>query len=144
MSPGLRKRLVSASVLAILALLLTAAGVIGGGAPRPVNAAARHAAESGIAAVLDSLFPSFGIDPRTVRSWKATAAGGPTGRIESRIQVAPGFRSLEFNHALAGRIAPFGAGVVATERSKENTVTMHIVREGTTIRSLSFVPEPVR
>jgi hypothetical protein len=144
MSPGLRKRLLSASILACAALVLTAAGMIRGGTHRTVDPAARRAAESGIAAALDSLFPAFGIDAGTVRSWKATAAGGPTGRIEARIKVPPGFRSLEFNHALARRIAPFGAGVVATERSKENTVTMHIVRDGMTIRSLSFVPEPAR
>lgn len=138
--PPLRRRLLIASALALCAILLTAAGPITGGNGPSETPASRKAAEAGIAAAIDSLFPPYAIDARLVRSWKATAAGEPTGRIEEKIPVDPGFRSLEFNHALALRIAPFGAGVVATERTKESSVTMHVVRGGTTIRSLWFVP----
>ncbi|HEX7574074.1 MAG TPA: hypothetical protein VF514_13360 [Bacteroidota bacterium] len=140
----LRRRLVIASGLALCTILLTAAGLITGGRVSSETPAARKAAEAGIAAAIDSLCPLYAIDVRLIRSWKATAAGEPTGRIEEKIPVDPGFRSLEFNHALALRIAPFGAGVVATERSKENSVTMHVVRGGATIRSLWFVPDAGR
>ena len=144
-SSPLRSRLVIASGLALCAILLTVAGPITAGMGlRPETPAARKAAEAGIAAAIDSLCHLYAIDARLVRSWNATAAGEPTGRIEEKIPVDPGFRSLEFNHALAARIAPFGAGVVATERSKENSVTMHVVRGGATIRSLWFVPDAGR
>ena len=144
-SPPLRRRLVIASGLALCATLLTAAGLITGGGSRPSETpAGRKSAEAGIAAAIDSLFRLYAIDARLVRSWKASVAGEPTGRIEEKIPVDPAFRSLEFNHALAARIAPFGAGVVATERSKENSVTMHVVRGGATIRSLWFVPDAGR
>jgi hypothetical protein len=142
--PALRRRLVISSGLALCALLLTGAGLITQGRARSETPAGRRAAEAGIAAAIDSLLPVYGIDVRLIRSWKATAAGEPTGRTEEKIPVGPGFRSLEFNHALASRIAPFGAGIVATERSKENSVTMHVVRGGATIRSLWFVPDAVR
>ena len=143
--PPLRRRLVIASGLALCAILLTAAGLITGGGSRPFETpAGRKAAEAGIAAAIDSLCHLYAIDARLVRTWKASAAGEPTGRIEEKIPVDPGFRSLEFNHALAARVAPFGAGVVATERSKENSVTMHVVRGGATIRSLWFVPDAGR
>jgi len=142
--PPIRRRLKIASGLALCALFLTGAGLFTRGSVRQETPAGRQAAETGIAAAIDSLCPLYGIDARSIRSWKATAAGGPTGRIEEKIPVAPGFRSLEFNHALAGSIARFGATVVATERSKENSVTMHIVRSGATIRSLWFVPEADR
>ena len=143
-APPLRRRLVIASGLALCAVLLTAAGQFTGGRAPSETAAGRREAEAGIAAAIDSLCPLYAIDARLIRSWKATAAGEPTGRIVEKIPVDPGFRSLEFNHALAARIAPFGAFVVATERSKENSVTMHIVCGGTTIRSLWFVPDAAR
>jgi hypothetical protein len=142
--PPLRRRLLIACVLAVCAILLTGAGLITRGRVFSETSAGRRSAETGIAAAIDSLCPLYAIDARLIRSWKATAAGEPTGRIEEKIPVGPGFRSLEFNHALAARIAPFGAGVVATERSKENSVTMHVVRGGMTIRSLWFVPDAGR
>ncbi len=143
-APPLRKRLVIASGLALCAIVLTAAGLVTRGNVPAGTPGGRRGAEAGIAAAIDSLCPLYSIDARLIRSWKATAAGEPTGRIEEKIPVDPGFRSLEFNHALAARIAPFGAFVVATERSKENSVTMHIVCGGTTIRSLWFVPDAAR
>jgi hypothetical protein len=144
LSGALRRRLVIAAGLALCALALTAAGKIAGGNPRPETPAARRAAEAGLVRAIDSLCPLYGIDRGLIRTWKATAAGEPTGRIEEKIPVGAGFRSLEFNHALSSGIAPFGAGVVATERSKENSVTMHIVFGGVTVRSLSFVPDAGR
>ena len=137
----MRTRLWVASGLALCALFLTAAEIAGGGSARTVTPGARRAADGAVTAAIDSLCPLFGIDKSLARTWKATAAGIPTGRIEEKIPVPPSFRSLEFNHALALRIAPFGAGIVATERSKENSVTMHVVCGGTTIRSLWFVPD---
>ena len=142
--PPLRGRIMIAFALALCAILLTAAGLIMRGSVPSETPGGRRAAEAGIAAAIDSLCPLYAIDARGIRSWKTTAGGKPTGRIEEKIPVDPGFRSLEFNHALAVRIAPFGAGVVATERSKENSVTMHIVRGGATIRSLWFVPDAGR
>jgi len=144
LSPGLRRRLVIASGLALCALALTAAALMTAGNARAESPGARRAAGAGIARTIDSLYTIYGIDRGLVRTWKATAAGEPTGRIEEKIPVGPGFRSLEFNHALASGIAPFGAEVVATERSKENSVTMHIVCGGMTVRSLSFVPDTPR
>jgi hypothetical protein len=58
------------------------------------------------------------------------------------VLVPPEFDSIEFNHTLARRMAPAGAKVVATERSKEATVTMHVVVHGATIYSLSMVTDP--
>jgi hypothetical protein len=144
LSGALGRRLAIASGLALCALALTAAGQFTGGNSRGISHSARREAEEGIVRTVDSLCTLYGIDRGLIRTWKATAAGEPTGRIEEKIPVAAGFRSLEFNHALASGIARFGAGVVATERSKENSVTMHIVCGGVTVRSLSFVPDAGR
>ena len=137
--PG--RRLALAGGLALCALLLTAAEVITRGGVPAGGEAPRRTAEARIAATIDSLLPQFGIAPGSARTWKATAAGGPTGRTEQKVSVPPAFRSLEFNHALASAIARVGAGVVAVERSKDNSVTMHIVRGGMTIRSIRFVTQ---
>ena len=132
------RRVTATALLAACALLLRVA------APSPARHQGRPAAGAGgtgAAAVVDSLLHRFGVATDDVRTWGAKAAGEPTGRIEERIPVPPSFRSLEFNHALARRLAPLGMSVVATERSRENAVTMHIVREGVTMRSLQFTPE---
>ncbi len=95
--------------------------------------------EAQIRAVIDTVLHRFGIDRRNVKSWRVQPPGAGWSRFEERVFVAPGFVSLEFNHELNKRLAPLGAHVVGTERTKENVVALHIVKEGTTIRTISFV-----
>jgi len=135
------KRLALAAALALCALILT---IVQSGTHRGPRPGARAGAQDALeraAAALDSLLRQSGAGEGTARTWIAKAGGAPTGRTEQRITVPRSFRSLEFNHALARRLAPLGMSVVATERSRENTVTMHIVRGGVTIRSVSFVAD---
>jgi len=132
-------RVTAAALLGACALLLWGAGALVRHAPRP-GAPAWVDAERAAAAV-DSLLRACGVPASDVRAWGAKAGGAPTGRIEERIAVPGGFRSLEFNHALSRRLAPLGMSVIAVERARENGVTMHIVRAGVTIRSLAFVAD---
>lgn len=76
------------------------------------------------------------------RIWKVHAPGSAVSRTEHRVLVPPEFDSIDFNHALAQRLAPAGAKIVATERSKEATVTMHVVVGGATVYSLTLVTDP--
>jgi hypothetical protein len=76
------------------------------------------------------------------RVWKVRFTGTTFTRTEQRVTVPREFDTIEFNHALGKRLAPLGANVVATERSKEATVTMHVVAAGATIYSLSLVTDP--
>jgi len=133
------KRAVLAALLGACALLLSLAPLAG--RRTPARGAGEGEASAAASAAVDSLLPRFGAGGSTVRSWKAMAAGAPTGRIEERITVPASFRSLEFNHALARRLAPLGMSLVATEHARENSVTMHIVRRGFTIRTLAFVAD---
>lgn len=142
--PAVRKRLVAAGVLAVCALLLTAAGAGAGSPAAPGTDAENRRAETGIAAALDSLLAQEGVVAADVRTWRATAAGRPTGRIEQRVTVGRAFLSISFNHALGLRLSPFGARVVGTEKTREQIVTMHIIRDGATIRSISFVTDAGR
>jgi len=130
-------RLGLAAALGCGALVLSIALTSARRAPRPAGSDAGGAC----AAIVDSLLGRYGVDRDGIRTWAAKAGGEPTGRIEEHIPVPASFRSLEFNHALARRLAPLGMSVVATERSRDNAVTMHIVRGGVTIRSLAFAPD---
>ena len=143
--PALRKRLVIAGLLAAAALLLTAAGAGAGSAAAPESDAEIRVRSRGSAAALDSLLAQEG-DRRHGRPNLARhVAGKPTGRIEQRVTVGPGRSSASsFNHELGVRVAEFGARVVATEKTQEQVVTMHVVRGRTTIRSISFVTDAGR
>jgi hypothetical protein len=106
--------------------------------------AARQAAEARIGAALDSLLLRYDVPRGEIRTWRPSVAGKPAARLDSRVLVGPAFLSVNFNHDLNRRLAGTGAHVVATERSKDRTVTMHIVRGGATMRSIAFVTDPER
>jgi hypothetical protein len=76
------------------------------------------------------------------RVWKVRFPGTSFTRTEQRVTVPREFDTIEFNHALGKRLAPLGVNVVATERSKEATVAMHVVAGGATVYSLSLVTDP--
>jgi hypothetical protein len=91
---------------------------------------------------IDTVFTRHGIDPSGVRTWNAQGQNGRLPRVEQRAKVPPGFPSLLVNHELARLLEPVGGHIVAIERTKDNTVTMHIVRQGVTIRSIAFHVDP--
>jgi hypothetical protein len=76
------------------------------------------------------------------RVWKVRFTGTTFTRTEQRVTVPREFDTIEFNHSLGTRLAPLGAHVVATERTKEATVTIHVVAGGATLYSLSMVTDP--
>jgi hypothetical protein len=82
---------------------------------------------------VDSVCVLFGLDPRSGRSRRAKEEGGSPARNERRLRVPPDFSTLEFNSALQTRLLPSGARVIATERTKEKSVNMSIVRNGQTV-----------
>ena len=125
-------------VLMLLVFELTA----GPGVVRRGRMNASPELDGKIASVVDTLLARNGIAKTAVRIWHAKAAGEPIARIEERIQVGRSFLSLNFNHDLNAELAGLDAHVVATERSKENTVVMHLVHDGRTVRSLIFVEVP--
>ena len=46
------------------------------------------------------------------------------------------FSSAEFNQALNRKVEPWGARVVGTERTRDRTVTLHVIREDATVLSV--------
>jgi len=141
-SPAIRWRLVAAILLGICAIALGTAQLMEGPDTRTQRWV--RPTDARISAILDSLYGRFDIDRSTIRSLTAKAAGVSTGRREQRVYVGKGFDAIEFNVALGRALSETGAHVVASEQSRDAAVTMHIVSSGSTIWSVSFVPEEAR
>ena len=78
------------------------------------------------------------------RAWRGDDAGQESSSgWNSGSSCRTDFASVEFNHKLSQQILPFGARVAATERSKENVVTMHVVNDGVIIRTIVVCHAPV-
>jgi hypothetical protein len=89
--------------------------------------------------VIDTLLERHQVDIKWVKSWSVFAPGKKFIRVERRVYVPPRFISLDFNHDLGRDLARFDLRVVATERTKESTVSMHIINNGMVIESITFV-----
>ena len=135
---SLRFRAVTAVVLAACALGMTTVEYFGVGGKHETEKERRNA-EAGIATVVDTVLARYAVRRDDVRIWRATVGDAPGERWEQRVTVPPGFPGIEVNHEMSLLLAPFDAHVVATERTKEESVTMHIVRGGRTVRSVIFV-----
>jgi CO dehydrogenase/acetyl-CoA synthase epsilon subunit len=94
---------------------------------------------SQIDSVVDTLFNSYQIDASEVKSWSVFTRDKRFIRKARRVFVRPEFVSLDFNHDLSRQLSEFGVRVVATERTKESTVSMHIISEGMVVETITFV-----
>lgn len=140
----LKRRLLIAGILVLLAAALTVADRLVEAGPSTVvnNFAAAHEGGKQINAAVDALLDQYALGPKAITTWKVMTPDRKLLRLEQRIVVPHDFASVEFNHKLNQQILPYGARVAATERSKENTVTMHIVNDGVIIRTISFAIRP--
>jgi hypothetical protein len=98
-----------------------------------------HPLSKPIANAIDTLLHRYQIKNRWVKSWNVLTPDRRLIRSERRVYVPPRFISLDFNHDLSRELARFDARVVATERTKESTVSMHVIVEGMIVESIIFV-----
>lgn len=139
---GWKGRVIVVLLLSCALLLLRGAlpgasedqGPIAGDLPTEITA--------GLKAAVDSVLVRYGLDTRTVKTWRVQARGGRTFRIEQRVAVPADFNTLQFNRDVNMAVSSLDSRVVATERTKERIVTLHIVREHVTVRSLALVLDP--
>ncbi len=138
MEQSIRTRLYLAAGLAVVAAVLF---LVDG--RRPAQVDARIQAVKGdlkdVNRIVDTLLARYGIQPDWIRTWQVQSPQRAFFRTERRVYVPPEFISVNFNHDLSSALTPYGARVVATERSKENTVTVHIKQDETIIESIAFV-----
>jgi len=94
-----------------------------------------------LVSVVDSLLGVYRIDQRGVKTRTVTLPRGAAVRTEQRISVDPDFVSLRFNYDLSRSLRWTGSRVVGIERVRERVTALHVVREGTTVWTLRFVPK---
>jgi len=121
--------------LAVACLGLFLANRLFGVDPLPALAPPREDSLTAAAlnAHVDSVCIRFGLDPGAGRTRRVQGESGSPTRNERRFRVPPDFSTLEFNSALNTRLFPSGARVVATERTREKSVSMCIVKNGQTL-----------
>ena len=95
-----------------------------------------------VGASLDTVLRHHGVEAGRIRTWNVRGPSGRVLRIEQRAAVPPSFESLACNLELSQRVAEVGARVVGTERSREQSVTLHIEGGGDVFRSITFVVDP--
>ena len=146
--PRIRIRVMLAILLASCAVVLVLLNVAtekigqrsGRGRSTVVHtASSEDAALASINSVVDTLLARFQIDRRSVKSWYVQTPDKRNIRLERRVIVPPDFVSMKFNLDLNRMVSAYGARAVATERTKESTVTMHIIRAKMIVQSIAFV-----
>ena len=150
-APWDRRRLLFAGLLAacvvVLILLNIASEKIsrrsGQGRSTVVKVASPdEAAIAGISSAVDSLFVRYQIDRRSVKSWYVQTPDKQNIRMERRVVVPADFITMNFNLDLNRMVEPYGARVIATERTKESTVMMHIIKNKFIVQSITFLIQP--
>ncbi len=125
-------------VLAVAAVLLyyleTRSEEAGARGAEPVSPSARN----GVQAIVDSMLRQYGIPRSSVRTWNILSLDKKPIRVAQQVEVSRAFPTLVFNAQMQRLLEPIEAHVFATERSRDNIVTMHIVWHGRTIRSLTL------
>ncbi len=86
--------------------------------------------------VVQRLFTQYRIG--TVRTRSIVTGGRGFRRIERRVSVPEEFNTLSFNHDLTRALAEHGATVIATEKLEDNSVGMHIKKDGVIIETIVF------
>jgi hypothetical protein len=92
--------------------------------------------------MVDSLLARHQIRNEWVKTWQVRTPGKKFIRSKRRVFVPPKFVSLNFNLDLNRSLSQYGVHAVATERTKESTVTIHIMMGGHIVESISFVMKP--
>ncbi len=132
-----RRKFILAGLLAVLALVLF---LLNGSGPSPdLRAIVYKGNIKDITVIVDTVLARHGIDKSSVKTWQVKGPDKKFLRVERRVEVPPEFISLNFNQELSERLSGIGLHLVATERTKENTVTMHVKKDDTILQSITFV-----
>lgn len=132
-----RRKLILAGVLAVLAVVLF---LINASDSIPDQRAIIYKGDiQTISLVVDTVLARYGIDKGAIRTRQVKSPDKKFLRVERRVEVPPEFVNVNFNRELSERLMGIGLHLVATERTKENTVTMHVKKDETILESITFV-----
>jgi len=124
-------------IVLLVALTLSAAGLL----YARVRMMEPPVGPDAIAAAVAGVLHDQNIPATAIRSWSVHPEGSRFTRRMQRVSVPRDFVTVTFTHELALRMRPLGVYVVGTERTKEASVTMHIVAGGHTVHSITLVSE---
>jgi hypothetical protein len=130
-----RIRLIAVGILIVIGLLLAAAIGLRDVGTSPSGDQINFHLDTAVKTVL----VQFGIDEQSVRNRSITSASGSFVRMEKRILVKPDFPTLGFNRALREAVAERGASVVASEKSDDKSVTLHVKTNGAIVLSIVLI-----
>lgn len=136
-----RTRIVIALSLAgaaiILAIVFISYAPGRGAEPPSRKMAGNQRSEDGqFARGVEAVCAEFKVPPNAIRSRQIKDGKGNALRTEYRLRLPKDFSSAEFNQALNRKVEPWGARVVGTERMRDHTVTLHVIREDATVLSV--------
>ena len=129
-------RLVILAIILVIAVLLIVLLISNRSANR---ADTSMAVAPSVEVVIQKLLLRFQIDDKSIRTRKVPSGDGKFVRIERRITVAPEFNAMSFNHELNNAVASLGATAIATEKSEDKTVTVHVKKNGVIVESIVFL-----
>lgn len=134
---SLRRKVVLAGTLAVLALVLFL--LVTSGSTPDRRAIIYKGDIHDITVVVDTILARYGIDRSAVKTRQVKSPDKKFLRVERRVEVPPEFVSVNFNRDLSEKLDAMGLRLVATERTKENTVTMHVKKDDTILQSITFM-----
>lgn len=138
MDPGVRVRVILASLLAASAVLLILLNTLQGRIEER-----RRTTDESVQNILLSIdrtigreLRSHGIDNSRVRARNIVTPDRSFMRVERTVVIPDDFVTVSFNRDLNEALGVLGARAVATERTRGDIVSIHVIREGTVIQSL--------
>lgn len=139
-NPGANPRLLLLGGLAAAALLL--ALLLFGGGGRVLSPVPSEATMQGIDRTVKELLAAYGVPEGSVRTRTVKAGQGGFRRVERRATVPWDFVTVQFNRDLNDRLGPFDGRSFATERTRENTVSVHVLAAHTVVQTVLFQLDP--
>jgi len=91
---------------------------------------------------VDTVLARFGIQKEWIRKSQLPIAGSTLTRIERKITVPPEILAVQVNLALSRMVKKYDGRVVASENSRENTVSIHLEFHGIILETLTLKPDP--
>jgi hypothetical protein len=135
-----RSRLLLAGGLAAAAVVLGLALLL---RPQPSHSPPPAPAEAeAIDRAVREELAAHRIPAGTVRTRRVKTPAAGFERVERRVTVPGDFVTVEFNRELNERVGPHGGRSFATERTKENTVSVHVLTGGTVVQTVLFQLDP--
>ena len=141
MSNAVRWRLVAVAMLLVGALVLFMANRVTEKIAARAEQKEAHARPllAEVNTIVDTLLNRYRIEDKWIKSWSVFTPDKKFVRQERRVYVPPRFIALDFNHDLSSSLVHLGVRVIATERTRESSVSMHIINKGMIVESIGFV-----